>query len=230
MTLFTSLWSFSLAAWVLAMTPGLDTALVLRQLLARGAASARRAALGVAAGCLLWGAVVASGLGVLLATSPLAFVALKWGGAGYLVWQGLRLWWGLWASRGAGRQRPAAIGAGFTSGLAPAADSGPGSASTPERTSAFWQGFWTNALNPKVGLFYIAFLPQFLAQGYAPGPYLLALASIHVVCSVLWFGTLIQAAGRLVPWLKRARVRAALDGLTGLVFVAFGLRLVMAKG
>ena len=225
MTLYTSLWSFSLAAWVLAMTPGLDTALVLRQLVARGAASARRAALGVAAGCLLWGAVVASGLGVLLATSPLAFAALKWGGAGSLDWQGTRLWWGLWASRGAGRQRPAAMGAASTSELAPAA----GSPSVPQRASAFWQGFWTNALNPKVGLFYIAFLPQFLAQGYPPGPYLLALASIHVVCTVLWFGTLIQAAGRLVPWLNGVRVRASLDGLTGLVFVAFGLRLVMAK-
>ena len=225
MTLYTSLWSFSLVAWVLAMTPGLDTALVLRQLLARGAASARRAALGVAAGCLLWGAVVASGLGVLLATSPLAFVALKWGGAGYLVWQGLRLWWGLRASRGAGLRRPAAIAVASTSELAPAV----GSPSVSPRSSAFWQGFWTNALNPKVGLFYIAFLPQFLAQGYPPGPYLLALASIHVVCSVLWFGTLIQAAGRLVPWLERARVRAALDGLIGLVFVVFGLRLMMAK-
>ena len=206
MTLTTSLLSFTLAAAILAMTPGLDTAFILRQLIAHGARPAWRAALGVVLGCLLWGVVVASGLGVLLATSPLAFTVLKWTGAAYLVWQGIKMLW-------AARQAPAAL---------------PKVAATTAQ-SPLMVGFLTNALNPKIGVFYVAFLPQFVAQGVAPGPYMFGLACIHVVLSLLWFGALILAARRLVPWLQRASVRRALDALTGVVFVGFGLKLVASR-
>ncbi len=215
MDITTSLLTFSVAATVLAMTPGLDTALVLRQLMASGAAAAWRAALGVAAGCLLWGALVASGLGVLLAASPVAFTLLKWSGAAYLVWQGLRLLLQSW--------RASPVEAADTKAEATALVGQPPSA------SAFTLGFFTNALNPKIGVFYVAFLPQFVAQGFAAGPYMLALACIHVGVSLLWFLTLIAAARSLVPRLQQVGVRRALDALTGLVFVGFGAKLFWTR-
>ena len=88
MTLVESLVSFSIAATLLTLTPGLDTALVLSQLMTSGAQAARKAALGVAAGCLIWGALVALGLGMLLASSVMAFTVVKTFGAIYLLWQG----------------------------------------------------------------------------------------------------------------------------------------------
>jgi len=86
-----SLIAFTLAAALLTVTPGLDTALVLRTAAAEGARRAFAAALGICLGCLAWGALVAIGLGVLLQASEFAYLALKWIGAAYLLWLGLRL-------------------------------------------------------------------------------------------------------------------------------------------
>ncbi len=86
-----SLIAFSLAAMVLAATPGIDTALVLRMSISAGARRGLAAAFGIAAGCLLWGAVVATGLGALLAASGTVFTVVKFLGAAYLVWQGVLL-------------------------------------------------------------------------------------------------------------------------------------------
>src|SRR5919107_5234534 len=86
-----SLIAFTIAAALLTVTPGLDTALVLRTAAAEGSRRALAAALGICLGCLAWGAVVAVGLGVLIQASELAYLALKWIGAAYLLYLGLRL-------------------------------------------------------------------------------------------------------------------------------------------
>ena len=210
MTLTQSLLTFTIAAALLAATPGVDTALVLRALVTHGARRAVQAALGVAAGCLVWGAVVALGLGALLTASTLAFNAVKAVGAAYLIWQGIRL-----------LRRPAASAQSLPSTLTPVQSAPAG--------SAFWQGFLTNVLNPKVGVFYVTLLPQFVVADVPAGPYIFALASIHVGLSVLWFLLLIGAAAHLQRWLERPRVQTAMDRITGLVFVAFGLKLVVAQ-
>mgnify|MGYP000098862166 FL=1 len=206
MTLTQSLLTFTIAAALLAATPGVDTALVLRALVTHGARRAVQAALGIAAGCLVWGAVVALGLGALLTASTLAFNAVKVVGAAYLIWQGIRL-----------LRRPAA-----SAGLLPSTQPAP-------MGSAFWQGFLTNVLNPKVGVFYVTLLPQFVVVDVPAGPYIFALASVHVGLSVLWFFLLIGAARHLQQWLDRPRVQTVMDRITGLVFVAFGLKLVAAQ-
>src|ERR1700749_2154351 len=90
-TLLASLAAFSVAAGLLTITPGLDTALVLRTAAVEGPKRAALAALGIGCGCLVWGAGVALGLGALLQASALAFTALKWAGAAYLVWLGINL-------------------------------------------------------------------------------------------------------------------------------------------
>lgn len=206
MTLSQSLLTFTLAAALLAATPGVDTALVLRALVTHGARRAVQAALGIAAGCLVWGAVVALGLGALLTASTLAFNVVKGVGAVYLIWQGIRL-----------LRRPA-VSPGLQPSMQPALSG-----------SAFWQGFLTNVLNPKVGVFYVTLLPQFVVADVPAGPYIFALASIHVGLSVLWFLLLIGAARHLQRWLERPRVQRVMDRITGLVFVAFGLKLVAAQ-
>ena len=206
MTLTQSLLTFTVAAALLAATPGVDTALVLRALVASGARRALQAAAGIAAGCLVWGAVVALGLGALLTASTLAFNILKAVGAAYLLWQGVKL-----LLRSGGVQ---------TEVIEPAA---------PAQGAAFWGGFLTNVLNPKVGVFYVTLLPQFMVPGVPAGPYIFALAGIHVGLSLLWFVLLIAAARPLQRWLAQPRVQTLLDRITGGVFVLFGLRLVVAQ-
>ncbi|WP_341648185.1 LysE family translocator [Thauera humireducens] len=209
MTIAQSLWAFTFAAAVLAMTPGVDTALVLRTSVAGGVARAVLAALGVAAGCVVWGAVVAVGLGALLATSGLLFSAVKLAGAAYLVWMGTTL---LFARRGGLQLEPGV-----------ATEDGEG------WLAAFLRGFLTNVLNPKVGVFYLTFLPQFVPAGVDVAGFSFLLALIHVLLSFVWFALMIALALQVRAWLARPAVVRWLDRLTGLFFVGFGLRLAVSE-
>lgn len=206
MTVTQSLLAFSLAAALLAATPGVDTALVLRTAIAGDARRAAGAALGIAAGCLLWGGAVALGLAALITTSAVLFDALRWIGALYLGWLGIRL---LLAPRRAQAE--------------------PGGAGDGTPGAAFAAGFLTNLLNPKVGIFYLTLLPQFVPAGVAVASFIFVLAAIHVLMSLLWFALLIALARRVAPVLRRPAVIASLDRLTGLVFVGFGVRLAVAQ-
>ena len=173
-------------------------------------AGARRglaAAFGIAAGCLLWGAVVATGLGALLAASGTVFTVVKFLGATYLVWQGVLLL----RSRGVRAAAPALAAGGETVG------------------SAFAKGFLTNALNPKVGIFYLTLLPQFVPAGVGMASFSFLLASIHVAMSLLWFVLLVALTRRSVRFLQKPAVVAALDRLTGVVFLGFGLMLAVSQ-
>ncbi|MFP5402999.1 MAG: LysE family translocator [Gammaproteobacteria bacterium] len=207
MTIEQSLLAFTLAAIVLAATPGIDTALVLRMSISAGARRGLSAAFGIAAGCLLWGAVVATGLGALLAASGTLFTAVKFLGAAYLVWQGVLLL----RSRGERADAPVGAAHGETAG------------------SAFAKGFLTNALNPKVGIFYLTLLPQFVPAGVEVATFSFLLASIHVAMLLLWFVLLIALTRRSVRFLQKPSVVAALDRLTGVVFLGFGLKLAVSQ-
>ena len=207
MTVEQSLFAFTLAAVVLAATPGIDTALVLRMSISAGARHGLSAAFGIAAGCLLWAAVVATGLGALLAASGALFSAVKFLGAAYLVWQGVLLL----RSRGERADAPATTANAETAG------------------SAFAKGFLTNALNPKVGIFYLTLLPQFVPAGVEVATFSFLLASIHVAMSLLWFALLIALTRRSVRILQKPSVVAALDRLTGVVFLGFGLKLAVSQ-
>lgn len=205
MTLPQSVAAFLLAGGVLTVTPGLDTALVLRAAAGGRRRRAAMATVGIVSGCLAWGIAVAFGLGALLAASPTAYGVLKLCGAAYLLWTGIGL------LRGPRRAVPAAQGAGNVEG------------------SHVWfgRGFLTNLLNPKVGLFYVSFLPQFVPDGMAAGPAVLGLAVMHVLMTAAWFTLLILGIGRLRPILQRSDIAAGLDRLTGLIFIGFGLRLAL---
>lgn len=205
MSLADNLLAFTLAASLLTLTPGLDTALILRTAAVEGRAQAWRAALGINAGCLLWGAAVAFGLGALLAVSELAYTLLKYCGAAYLCWLGLNL---LLRPRNA---------------IAPTAGAG-GSGS-----NWFLKGMLGNVLNPKVGIFYVSFLPQFIPQGQPLIAWTFGLVAIHVALGLLWSLTLIGAARTLGETLRKAAVIRWLDRVTGVVFLLFAAKLALSR-
>ncbi|MGZ8284518.1 MAG: LysE family translocator [Allosphingosinicella sp.] len=198
-----SLIAFALAAALLTITPGLDTALVLRTAAAEGARRAFAAALGICLGCLAWGALVAVGLGMLLQASELAYRVLKWIGAAYLLYLGVRM---IFARRGeAGDPAPA------------------------PRANWFARGLLTNLLNPKVGAFYVSFLPQFIPAGASVPSTTLLLAAIHAALGLLWFALLIGATRPLAAMLRDPALLRGLDRATGGVLIFFGLRLAFSR-
>jgi threonine/homoserine/homoserine lactone efflux protein len=199
--------SFAVVAGVLTVTPGLDTALVLRAALTRGRREAAATAVGIVAGLFVWGAAAAVGISALLTASQLAYDVLRYAGAAYLVWFGVRLLVRALADPGDGA---------VPDGVAPAA------AWRAART-----GLATNLLNPKVGVFYVALLPQFLPPGSDPLLVGLLLAGIHALLSVVWFVLLIGLASVLSRWLRRPGTVRAIDGATGATLVGFGARLAV---
>jgi threonine/homoserine/homoserine lactone efflux protein len=191
------------AAALLTVTPGLDTALVLRTAITRGPHEAALTGAGIAAGCFGWAALIAVGLGVLLAASAFAYTALRWIGAAYLLWLGCKMLrfprrtWVTGAAPGAGKHR------------------------------AFPTGLLTNLLNPKVGVFYVSFLPQFVPAGARVAPYLLFLGAIHALLGLIWFACLIAATRPIARFLAKPSVVEGCDRLTGGMFVAFGVGLAL---
>lgn len=202
---------FIVAGLVLNLTPGPDVLYIVSQALRGGVLPGLVAAMGITAGCCVHVAAAALGVGAVLATSAMAFNALKWAGAAYLLWVGARLLW---------RRVPA--------------DQSAPSLATPVRTAMTWQsvfvrGFVTNVLNPKVALFFLAFVPQFIPV-QATDPTL-----TFVVLGVLFNlnGLLVGAAWALAAsWLaSNARVVQQsmhwLDRMAGVLFVGFGLKLAL---
>ncbi|KGD92462.1 threonine transporter RhtB [Achromobacter sp. RTa] len=212
MTATAALLAFTLAAAILTITPGMDSALVLRTAAVEGGRRAFMAGLGICAGCLVWGAIAAFGLGSLLLVSTLAYDTLRICAALYLFYLGVKL---LWGSLKGGQSA-----AGMQAPRAPAA-AGP--------AGWFIRGCLTNVLNPKVGIFYITFLPQFIPAGADVLRFSLLLAAIHALLGVLWFALLVAATRPLARWLSRPAVMRGLDRMTGAVFIAFGLKLALEK-
>lgn len=201
-----SLLAFTLAAALLTVTPGLDTAMVLRTAAVEGPRRAYAAAIGIGTGCLVWGVVAAAGLGAVLLASELAYRLLQAVGAAYLFYLGLRL---IFGSRGlTGAELPDAARGGTAWGW-------------------FGRGVTTNLLNPKVGLFYVTFLPQFIPAEANVFLFGAVLALVHDVLGLIWFSALILATRPLGRWLKQPAVTQWLDRATGGLFLAFGARLAL---
>jgi threonine/homoserine/homoserine lactone efflux protein len=205
MSIAAALVAFVAAATLLTITPGLDTAMVLRTLAVEGPRRAWLAWLGIACGCLAWGVAVACGLGVLLAASHLAYTVLKWVGAAYLAW----------------------LGAGLI--LKPRSRLDLGHGGAPPTANWWLRGFLTNLLNPKVGVFYVSFLPQFVPSHVPAAPFIVLLALIHDLIGLAWFAILIGAGASMRRWIARGPVVRWLDRVTGAVFLAFGARLALER-
>lgn len=207
MTTPEALVAFALAAGLLTLTPGLDTALVIRTAAAEGPRRATGAAIGIGLGCFVWGAAASFGVGALLTASQAAYTTLKWVGAAYLAWTGIRM---ILKPRDQ-----------FEPGEMKPVDAGP--------IAALRRGLLTNLLNPKVGVFYVSFLPQFMPTGVDPARFGLMLTAIHVAEGLLWFAALIAATVPITGLLRAPVVVRWLDRVTGCVFVAFGLKLAFKR-
>jgi len=213
MTVGQALFSFTLAAGFLTITPGLDTALVLRTASVEGRKQGLLAGVGICFGCLVWGAAASFGLSALLAVSGFAYHMLRIVGAIYLGYLGIKLF----------------IRAFARTSLNNTAEP---ESERPERGDGsrwFRRGLLTNLLNPKIGVFYLSFLPQFIPAGVQVWSFSILLALIHATEGLLWFLLLTSATEWLSIWLKQRRVVMALDSAMGAIFVAFGLKIAFDK-
>lgn len=204
MSVADSLLAYSFAALLLALTPGLDTALILRTSTVEGGKKAFQAALGIDTGCFIWGAVVAFGLGALLAASALAYDLLKWCGAVYLCWLGIQLI------------------------LKPRSHFNSQEIAAPSASNWFLKGMLGNVLNPKMGIFYVSFLPQFIPAGHSPTIWTFLLVAIHVAIGTLWSLTLILASRYAAGLLKTPTFIRWMDRATGGVFMLFAAKLALS--
>ncbi len=202
---------FMAAGWLLNLTPGPDVLYIVTHALRGGLRAGAVAALGITAGCFVHIVAAAVGVSALMAASATAFTVLKWIGAAYLVWVGIRMM----AAR-----RP----------TAPMGGAGAATAEPGGLWVVFRRGFWTNALNPKVALFFLAFVPQFIdPQSEHKALAFLLLGVLFNVNAIpvnmgwalaaAWLARRVGAVQRGMHWLER---------VAGALFVGFGLKLVLS--
>jgi threonine/homoserine/homoserine lactone efflux protein len=197
--------SFIVAGLLLNLTPGPDVLYIVARSTGQGRAAGVVSVLGIVSGCLVHIVAAAAGLSALMVKVPIAYQIVRWAGAAYLVWLGLRA---LLQQRG-----PLELQA---------------VAAQPLRR-IYWQGVITNALNPKVALFFVAFLPQFTDP--ARGSLALQFLVLGLIFNLnsLWVNLgYALAAAHLGGWLRRRfGLGAALQRITGAVYLALGLRLLL---
>lgn len=200
-----ALLAFIGAGIILIVTPGPDTALVLRTAAVEGPRRGAFTSAGICFGLLLWGLAAALGISAVLAASHTAYTVLRAIGAAWLVWLGFNIF--------VRRPHPAAANGGALRIV------------NGREAAWFWRGLLSNVTNPKVGVFFITFLPQFVPAGVAVAPWIALLVVVHVVLSVIWLGLLIVATRSVGRVLQRPTVARTLDRITGAVLVGAGLRL-----
>jgi RhtB (resistance to homoserine/threonine) family protein len=212
--LTTQLLTFLSIITVLTITPGADTMLVIRNVVARGQRAGYLTALGICSGLFIHATLSALGLSVILVRSAVIFEIVKLAGACYLIILGA---WSLWQMiRSRHHNEPA-----------------PTLTIQPSQTAGGWhslrEGLLTNVLNPKVAIFYLAFLPQFINPGDPVLLKSLLLAGLHFVLSILWLVLISTFLGRLRGFIARPAVQRGIEAVAGTVLIAFGIRLATTQ-
>jgi threonine/homoserine/homoserine lactone efflux protein len=211
-----ALLAFSGAAFLIVLLPGPDTLVVLRSLVRRGRANAIRTVIGVLSGLTVWVLAAALGLSAVLRASHNGYMALRYAGAAYLLWIGVQSLRGRAiaqpdaqpdATVNVGvlpkRRRAGVLGGGYSAGLA------------------------TDLLNPKVGVFFVAFLPGFIPHGYDVGAFTVLLGAIFIAETAIYFAVLLTASHAVTRWLATPRIQRRVDRTTGVVLIGFGARLAL---
>ena len=203
--------AFAAMAALLIMSPGPNGVLIAKTVPTSGKAAGFANIGGFVAAFFVHGTFAIFGLSVLLLQSADLFTAVKLAGAAYLVWIGVK------ALRDAWRGLPAGLAK-----VAPA---------RRRRTllKAFGEGFLTNALNPKVAMFYVAAFPQFVPHDGVSSLAAYLLVAVHAALNVAWFGPIVLLFDRLSTVARNDRMQRAVKALTGMVFVGFGIKLATLR-
>jgi threonine/homoserine/homoserine lactone efflux protein len=162
--------------------------------------------MGVVSGLLVWGVASIAGIAALLSASAALYTILRLAGAAYLIFLGIQA---------------------LLSRIPAHGTTAEPSSSPQPRASAYWRGLQNNLLNPKIGVFYTAFLPQFIAPGQPIFLMSMILAAIHAVLGITWLLLYATPITRLGDLFRRPPIRRAMERITGLVLIAFGLRLAI---
>lgn len=208
----TEFWSFVAVASLIVIVPGADMALVARNTLVGGRSAGLHTAIGTLLGLVVHAGAALVGLSVVIAASATAFTVVKVVGASYLVWLGLQT---LWGTRKRSQVPPA--DPSFAKSL-PRMAQGP-----------LVQGMLTNVLNPKMAVFFLSFLPQFVDPSRAAIPQILVLAGTFIVMGAIWLSAYVVAVDQLSGVLTRPTVKRWLDRFIGTTLVALGVRLAIAE-
>ncbi|WP_372613133.1 LysE family translocator [Halomonas sp.] len=204
-------WPFLIAISLLSMSPGVDTLLVIRNTARGGVRDGIVTSLAICCGLFVHAALSAMGISLILLKSAWAFDVLKLCGAAYLIWLGVNSL--LAARRGQGLPVSAVTGAG--------------------QAVPVWlplrEGLLSNVLNPKTIVFYMAFLPQFIAPGDPALAKSLFLAGLHFVVANIWQIAIVLMVGSAGRWLASRAFARWLNGVTGGVLVALGTRLALEQ-
>jgi RhtB (resistance to homoserine/threonine) family protein len=193
---------------LLILIPGPDTAVVTKHALLGGRRGGVFAAVGVSIGLAIWTAAAALGIAALLRASAVAFLVLKIAGALYLIWMGVQML----RARGTVGADPLEV--------APRPRAG---------RRALRQGLLSDLGNPKIAVFFTSFLPQFVHAGGSPFAALLVLGAIFCVLTLLWLAAYGVLVGHGANLLRRPAVRLWLDRVTGVILIAFGIRLAFER-
>ena len=198
--------TFVFVASLLVMSPGPNGVLIAKTVPTSGRAAGFANVAGFVCAFYLHGSLAILGISILLVQSATAFTVVKYLGAAYLCWIGLKA---LYA---------AFKGIRNTDAVAPA---------NRQRTliTAFAEGFLTNALNPKVSMFYLAAFPQFITAGQTSAASSFLLVFLHSMINALWFGAMVLLFSKLTSVARNGRFQRWLKGVTGVVFIGFGLKL-----
>ncbi|WP_372410650.1 LysE family translocator [Streptomyces luteireticuli] len=197
------------AAGVLALltiVPGPDMAVVTKRAIASGRAEALRTAAGITTGLLVWGVFTVVGLAAVLAASAEAYFVVKILGAAYLAYLGVQALW---------QSRKAAV---------------PQARESKGARNAYTSGLVTNVLNPKIAVFYTGLLPTLAPDGLSTAAGMGLLVGLHAVLTMGWLGGYVHVVSRARSVFERPRVRRALDRVTGVVLIGFGVRVATDAG
>jgi RhtB (resistance to homoserine/threonine) family protein len=205
-------WTFLIPITLLTITPGVDTVLIIRNTTRGGWRDGALSSLGICSGLFVHAVVSAVGISVILLQSAWAFKALKLAGAGYLVWLGIV------SLRSAARK-------GETIRF-----NGQGNATYRFSVRrSLLEGFLSNVLNPKAVVFYMAFLPQFIDPDRSALHQSLFLAGVHFTIAMIWQCLLASLVHQAKQWMANPKIRRSLDGLTGSIMMAFGVKLALDR-
>lgn len=197
--------TYIIMTFFVVLSPGVDTALITKRTIAEGKKDGLQMALGITAGSLAHTLAATLGISMLILQSAVAFTILKWVGAIYLIYLGIRSL----------AKRPQTDQLNETNQF--------------NKGSAFKEGLLSNILNPKVAVFFITFLPQFVTAKNTAMIELFTMGCIYAIISVLWFVCYVYCLHFVREWLLSPTVQGYMEKATGIVLVGFGIKLLFTQ-